>query len=56
MVWITHFRRKILLKGVKDYPKIRLLEIRKHYPDWEYLVDVVVVHVYLYMLSLLSMR
>jgi len=34
-VWITRYRRKILMKGVKDYLKIKLEEIRKYYPDWE---------------------
>jgi len=37
IVWITRYRRKILVKGVKDYLKIKLLEIRKYYPEWEYL-------------------
>ena len=51
IVWITRFRRKILLKGVKEYLKIKLLEIRRHYPDWEYLeIGLDVDHVHLYML------
>jgi len=32
IVWITRYRRKILMKGVKDYLKIKLEEIRKYYP------------------------
>ena len=53
IVWITRFRRKILLKGVKDYLRIKLLEIKRHYPDWEYLeISIDVDHVYLYMLIL----
>ena len=51
IVWITRFRRKILLKGVKDYLRIKLLEIKRHYPDWEYLeIGIDVDHVHLYML------
>jgi putative transposase len=51
IVWITRFRRKILLKGVKEYLKIKLLEIRRHYPDWEYLeISINIDHVHLYML------
>jgi len=51
IVWITRFRRKILLSGVKDYLKIKLLEIRTYYPDWEYLeIGIDVDHLYLYML------
>jgi len=53
IVWITRFRRKTLLKGVKDYLRIKLLEIKRHYPDWEYLeISIDVDHVYLYMLIL----
>jgi len=50
IVWITPFRRKILLKGVKEYLKIKLLEIRRYYQDWEYLeigIDVDPVHLYM---------
>jgi putative transposase len=51
IVWITRFRRKILLKEVKEYLKIKLLEVRRHYPDWEYLeIGLDVDHVHLYML------
>ena len=51
IVWITRFRRKILLKGVKDYLKIKLLEIRRFYPDWEYLeIGIDIDHLHLYML------
>lgn len=51
IVWITRFRRKILLKGVIEYLKIKLLEIIKHYPDWEYLeIGIDIDHVHLYML------
>ena len=51
IVWITRYRRKILVKGVKDYLKIKLLEIRKYYPEWEYLeIGIDLDHVHLYML------
>jgi len=51
IVWITRFRRKILLKGVKDYLKIKLLEIRRYDPDWEYLeIGIDIDHIHLYML------
>jgi REP element-mobilizing transposase RayT len=30
--WITRYRRKILLKGVKNFLKIKLQKIRKYYP------------------------
>jgi len=51
IVWITRFRRKILLKRVKDYLKIKLQEIRKHYPEWEYLeIGIDLDHIHLYML------
>jgi len=33
IVWIPKYRQKILVKGVKDYLSIKLLEIRKWYPD-----------------------
>jgi REP element-mobilizing transposase RayT len=36
IVWITRYRRKILVTGVNSYLKIKLQEIRKYYPDWEY--------------------
>ena len=50
IVFITRYRRKILVKGVNDYLKIRLLEIRKYYPEWEYLeIGIDLDHVHLYM-------
>jgi len=50
IVWITRYRSKILVKGVKDYLGIKLLEIRKYYPEWEYLeigIDLDHIHLYL---------
>jgi len=51
IIWITRLRRNILLKGVKDYLKIKLLEIKRYYPDWEYLeIGIDIDHIHLYML------
>jgi putative transposase len=36
IVWIPRYRYKILTKGVDGYLKIKLLEVRKHYPEFEY--------------------
>lgn len=36
IVWVTRYRRKILLKGVKKCLSVKLQEIRKYSPDWEY--------------------
>jgi len=51
IVWITRYRRKIkLVTGVKSYLKIKLQEIRKYYPDWEYLeIGIKQDHIHLYM-------
>jgi len=52
IAWITRFRRKILLKGVKDYLRIKLLEIRKYSPDWQHLeIGIDLDHIHLYMLT-----
>ena len=29
--------KRILIRGVKDYRKIKLQEIKKYYPDWEHI-------------------
>ena len=51
IVWITRYQGKIFAKGVKDYLKIKLLEIRKDYPEWEYLeIGIDLDHIHLYML------
>lgn len=34
IVWVTRFRRRILIPGVASYLKIKLHEVRKYYPDW----------------------
>ena len=50
IVWITRYRRKILVTGIKSYLKIKLQEIRKYYPDWEYIeIGIKKDHVHLYM-------
>ncbi|MHB9054319.1 MAG: IS200/IS605 family transposase [Thermoleophilia bacterium] len=36
IVWVTRYRRKILGKGVESYLGIKLQEVRRYYPDWEY--------------------
>ena len=50
IVWITRYRRKILIPGVKSYLKIKLQEIRQYYPDREYIeIGIKPDHVHLYM-------
>jgi len=50
IVWITRYRRKILVTGIKSYLKTKLQEIRKYYPDWEYIeIGIKKDHVHLYM-------
>ena len=34
IVWVTRFRRKILKKGIDNYLRKKLEEVRKFYPDW----------------------
>ena len=41
IVWITRYRRKILVSGVRSYLRTKLQEIRKYYPDWEYIEIVI---------------
>jgi len=36
LVWVTKYRRNILNKGVQEYLRLKLREVRKHYFDWEY--------------------
>ena len=50
-MWITRYRRKILVKGVRNYLEIKLQEIRKYYPEWEYIeIGINSDHVHLYMI------
>jgi putative transposase len=37
IVWIPKYRYSILTTGVKQYLEIKLEEIRKHYPEIEYI-------------------
>ncbi|MCK5342318.1 MAG: IS200/IS605 family transposase [Candidatus Heimdallarchaeota archaeon] len=37
IVWTSRFARKILVKGIQGYLKIKILEVRKHHPDWEFI-------------------
>ena len=34
IVWVTRYRRKILVKGIDAYFKEALKEVREYYPDW----------------------
>ena len=36
LVWIPKYRYKILIKGVREYLEIKLDEVRKYYPEIEY--------------------
>ena len=50
IVWVTRYRRKILTKGVKEYLETKLQEVRKYYPDWEYMaIGIDIDHVHLHM-------
>lgn len=35
IVWVTRYRRNILVRGVTQYLKTKLLEVERYYPDWE---------------------
>ena len=50
VVWVTRYRRKILVPGVQRYLHVKLEEARKWYPDWEYAaIGMEVDHVHLHM-------
>jgi len=50
VVWVTRYRRKILVPGVQRYLQVKLEEVRKYYPDWEYAaIGMEVDHVHLHM-------
>jgi putative transposase len=34
IVWVTRYRRKILVRGVAESLRIMLQEVRKFHPDW----------------------
>lgn len=35
-MWVTRFRRKILVEGVANYLRVKLREVQKYYPDWHF--------------------
>ena len=35
IVWTTRFSKKILVKGVQEYLRVKIKEVRKYHPDWE---------------------
>ena len=37
IVWIPRYRYEILTNGVDKYLEIKLLEVRKYYPEFEYI-------------------
>ena len=50
IVWITRYWRKILVTGVRSYLRTKLQEIKKYYPDWEYIeIGIKQDHIHLYM-------
>ena len=50
LVWVTRDRRKILVPGVQRYLHVKLEEVRKWYPDWEYAaIGMEVDHVHLHL-------
>ena len=36
IVWVTRYRRKILVEGVAKYLRSKLQEVRKYYLDWPF--------------------
>ena len=36
IVWSTRFKKKILKKGVRKYLRLKMLEVKKYYPDWHF--------------------
>jgi putative transposase len=50
IVWVTRFRRKVLVPGVQRYLRVKLEEVRRWYPDWEYVaIGMEVDHVHVHM-------
>ena len=50
LVWVSRYRRKIFVKGVKEYLRVKFKEILKYYPDWEYIeIGIDKDHVHLHM-------
>ena len=50
IVWVTRYRRKILVKGMEVYFKEAIKEVREFFPDW-FIEEIGTVedHVHLYM-------
>ena len=50
IMWITRFRRKILVKGIRQYLETKFREVRKYYPEWDYIaIGIDVDHVHIHM-------
>jgi len=51
IVWVTRYRRKILVTNIAEYLKLKLQEVRKVHPDW-YLeeIGIDVDHIHLHMI------
>ena len=50
IVWVTRYRRKILVRGIAERLRITLQEVRKFHPDWfieEIGIDVDHVHLHM---------
>jgi len=50
IIWITRYRRKILVQGVKEYLRKAIGEVREFHPDWfieEVGIDVDHVHLHM---------
>ena len=49
VVWVTRYRKNILVPGVQRSRHVKLEEVRKDYPDWEYAaIGMEVDHVHLH--------
>jgi putative transposase len=50
IVWVTRFRRQILVDGMDEYLRLKMEEVRKFYPDWYYEeIGIAEDHVHVYM-------
>ena len=50
IMWITRFRRKFLVKGLRQYLETKFREVRKYYPEWDYIaIGIDVDHVHIHM-------
>lgn len=51
IAWATRFRHDFMNPGVTSYLRIKLKEVRAHYPDWGYIeIGTATDHVHLYMI------